>query len=95
MRQKKAYDRDALHFAPFLLLPSPFPKKEFELGMNLQPVLNVLMHKVAHDYEFLKETLKETIKVDDFTRRLFEIYEQMRKEGYAQVSSRLVSYYLW
>ena len=26
MRRKDAYDRDALHFAPFVLLPSPFPR---------------------------------------------------------------------
>ena len=26
MRRKDAYDRDALHFAPFVLFPSPFPR---------------------------------------------------------------------
>jgi len=84
MRQKSAFDRDALHFAPFLLFPSPFPRKEFELGMDLQTILQQLMHNVAHDYEFLKETLQDTIKVDEFTRRLFEIYEMTRKEGNVQ-----------
>lgn len=84
MRQKSAFDRDALHFAPFLLFPSPFPKREFELGMDLQCTLQLLMHKVAHDYEFLRETLEETIKVDQFTKRLFDIYEMTRKEGLAQ-----------
>ena len=85
MRQKSAFDRDALHFAPFLLFPSPFPEKEFNLGVELQPVLNELMHKVAHDHDFLEETLKNTIKVDEFTKRLYDIYVAVRKEGFRQV----------
>ena len=36
MRRKDAYDRDALHFAPFLLLPSPFPDTEFQKALKLQ-----------------------------------------------------------
>jgi hypothetical protein len=36
MRRKEAFDRDALHFAPFLLFPSPFPKEEFEKAVQLQ-----------------------------------------------------------
>lgn len=36
MRRKDAYDRDALHFAPFLLLPSPFPETEFQKALKLQ-----------------------------------------------------------
>ena len=43
------------------------------------------MHKVAHDRTFLTETLKNTIQVDDFTRKLFEIYETVQNEGVSQV----------
>lgn len=43
------------------------------------------MHNVAHDYEFLKNCLSSTVKVDDFTGRLFKIYETVRAEGNAQV----------
>lgn len=84
MRRKDAFDRDALHFAPFVLFPSPFPKQEFERSLELQPLLNELMHKVAHDKKFLTETLKHTIKVDEFTRKLFEIYETVQNEGVSQ-----------
>ena len=87
MRRKDAFDRDALHFAPFMLFPSPFPKQEFARSLEIQPILNELMHKVAHDRSFLTETLKHTIKVDDFTRKLFEIYETVQNEGVAQVTS--------
>ena len=62
MRRKDQFDRDALHFAPFCLFPSPFPRDEYENAIKLQPVINELMHKVAHDYNFLKESLKLTIE---------------------------------
>jgi len=81
MRQKAKFDRDALHFAPFVLLPSPFPKNEYYKAVQLQTVLNELMHKVAHDYDFLRESLKNTIQVDDFTGRLWKIYEAIHCEG--------------
>eukprot|EP00092_Neocalanus_flemingeri_P041729 GFUD01045450.1.p1 GENE.GFUD01045450.1~~GFUD01045450.1.p1 ORF type:complete len:481 (+),score=147.92 GFUD01045450.1:73-1515(+) len=81
MRQKDNFDRDALHFAPFVLFPTPFPRDEYNKAVELQTVLNELMHKVAHDYDFLKETLKHTIKVDDFTGRLWNIYETIMSEG--------------
>jgi len=81
MRQKNKYDRDALHFAPFVLLPSPFPKDEYYKAIQLQTILNELMHKVAHDYDFLKAALKNTIKVDEFTGKLWNIYETICQEG--------------
>ena len=85
MRRRDAFDRDALHFAPFLLLPSPFPESEFRRAVELQTLLNELMHMVAHDKQFLSDTLKLTIEVDHFTGKLFEIYEIISKEGAAQV----------
>ena len=89
MRRKDAFDRDALHFAPFLLLPSPFPAQEFVKALEIQPVLNELMHKVAHDKEFLTMTLQDTIKVDAFTKRLFDIYETVWAEGLTQVRPQI------
>lgn len=38
------------------------------------------MHWVAHDTDFLRETLANTIKVDEFTRNLFSIHERMLAE---------------
>ncbi|XP_046386680.1 glutathione synthetase-like isoform X2 [Ischnura elegans] len=84
MRSKLKFSKNELHFAPFMLLPSTFPKREFEKAVAIQPILNELMHKVAHSYEFLSESLKSTIEVDDFTKRLFQIYETVRKEGFTQ-----------
>jgi len=84
MRSKDKFDPDVLQFAPFVLVPSPFPRKEFETAVKLQPILNELMHRVAYNYEFLKNTLSNTIKVDSFTAKLFEIYETVREEGIRQ-----------
>ncbi|XP_029664416.1 glutathione synthetase-like isoform X3 [Formica exsecta] len=84
LRSKINFNRDVLQFAPFVLFPSPFPREEFQNACDIQITLNMLIHKVAHDYDFLKETLEETIKVDDFTRNLFDIYETIHKEGVAQ-----------
>merc|ERR1712012_1436481 len=81
MRQKAKYDRDALHFAPFVLFPSPFPRDEFNKAVALQTTLNELMHHVAHNDDFLREALKHTIKVDEFTGKLWEIYETIKSEG--------------
>lgn len=84
MRSKTEFNVDVLQFAPFVLIPSPFPRKEFETAVKLQPILNELTHQVAHDDEFLCTTLANTIKVDTFTAKLFEIYETVRKEGFKQ-----------
>ncbi|XP_059485490.1 glutathione synthetase-like isoform X1 [Neocloeon triangulifer] len=84
MRSKTNLNTDILQFAPFVLLPSTFPRKEFEKAVAIQPILNELMHKVAHDYDFLSSSLKSTITVDQFTKKLFEIYETVRSEGIAQ-----------
>uniref|UniRef100_A0A1B6KYF4 Glutathione synthetase n=2 Tax=Graphocephala atropunctata TaxID=36148 RepID=A0A1B6KYF4_9HEMI len=84
MRSKTNFAIDSLSFAPFALLPSTFPRKEFERAVALQPIVNELMHKVAHDHEFLEESLRNTIKVDEFTGRLYKLYETVRKEGFGQ-----------
>ena len=90
-RRKESFDRDKLHFTPFCLLPSPFPRQEFNRAVELQTLLNELMHKVAYDFDFLKETLRKTVTVDTFTARLFEIHEKIINEGGpAQVSSSIL-----
>lgn len=72
-------------FAPFILTPSLYPRAEFERALRLQIVLNELIHNVAHDTDFLRETLASTIVVDEFTGKLFEIYETVLAEGVSQV----------
>ncbi|CAL8121898.1 unnamed protein product [Orchesella dallaii] len=84
MRRKDNFSKESLSFAPFLLLPSTFPRAEFDRSLKLQTLLNELVHRVAHDYDFLHQSLSNACKVDEFTRRLFEIYDTVRQEGVAQ-----------
>lgn len=72
-----------------MLTPSVYPRDEFVKATKLQTILNKLMHHIAFDYEFLKETLASTIKVDTFTNELFKIYETVRAENSGQVSDDL------
>ncbi|XP_026297982.1 glutathione synthetase isoform X2 [Apis mellifera] len=81
MRSKQNFNKNVLQFAPFILMPSPFPRKEFINACQIQVILNMLIHRVAQDYNFLKETLEETIKVDNFTKELFEICKIINNEG--------------
>ncbi|XP_039747492.1 glutathione synthetase-like isoform X2 [Pararge aegeria] len=87
MRDRKHFTKDAIQIAPFVLLPSPFPQTEFNKAVELQPILNELMHKVAHDDEFLTRTLQNALQVDEFTASLFDIWVKVRDEGMAQTLS--------
>lgn len=77
-----------VQIAPFILTPTAFPRKEFEKAVGLQVTLNELMHWVAHDHQFLEETLEQTIKVDEFTAGLYRIYEKVHADGTNQVIIR-------
>ncbi|XP_022125480.2 glutathione synthetase isoform X1 [Pieris rapae] len=84
MRDKAHFSKDTIQIAPFVLLPSPFPRTEFTKAVDLQPVLNELMHKVSHDDEFLEKTLQNALEVDDFTAKLYNIWIKVREEGITQ-----------
>jgi hypothetical protein len=47
--------------------------------------MNYVFRSVAHDDKFLRDSLQKTIAVDDFTGRLFQIYDTVTKEGVTQV----------
>lgn len=86
MRPKSNYSEDSITFAPFTLLPSPFPRREFAKAVRIQTILNELVHRCANDRAFLTECLRDAIQVDEFTGGLFKIYETVQTEGVAQVS---------
>lgn len=81
MRQRNCIDRDAIHFVPFTLLPTPFPRQEFMRAVHLQPLLQELFYKLSHDDAFLRETFMHTVKADEYTRRVFDIYDAVMKSG--------------
>jgi hypothetical protein len=47
--------------APVTLLPSPVPYALYEQALSVQNDINLLMHNVAHDYDFLKQCLGEYV----------------------------------
>ncbi|GAA5998818.1 hypothetical protein JCM5350_006636 [Sporobolomyces pararoseus] len=71
--------------APYSLYPSPFPKKLFEKAKSLQQSYNKLYSKITTDDEFLETVIGgNVIKVDDFTRKLYEIWKTVKREGIKQ-----------
>ena len=78
---------DSTSLAPVTLFPSSFPRKLFDFGKSLQPLVNQLTHKIAYNHQFLSESLQKTIEVDEFTNSLFDIYTKTLKEGLAQNTS--------
>ncbi|XP_060843404.1 glutathione synthetase-like isoform X1 [Rhopalosiphum padi] len=84
MRSKTQFSYDSLTVVPFTLLPSVFPRSEFQKAVAIQPALNELTHRVSNDHEFLYSCLEKTIEVDEFTRNLFKLYETTRNEGFTQ-----------
>ncbi|CAG9858071.1 unnamed protein product [Phyllotreta striolata] len=84
MRSKTKFSEDNINFAPFVLLPSTMTQRNYRRALELQTIFQELVHKVAYDHEFLEHCLSNTVKVDDFTGRLWSIYEMVHKEGVAQ-----------
>lgn len=58
----------------FALLPSIFPRVEYDEIHSLQYVINELYHRIAHDKQFLLDNLREVVRNDEFTSRLVDIY---------------------
>ena len=58
MRYRNRYSAETMEMAPFFLLPSSFPRRDFDYMTKIQPHVNLLMHKIAHDYDFLYTCLK-------------------------------------
>ncbi|NWZ24317.1 GSHB synthetase, partial [Asarcornis scutulata] len=75
---------DVVSFAPFTLLPSAVPSALFRQAYAVQQDFNLLVDAISQDREFLERALASTVKVDDFTARLFRIHLQVLEEGLAQ-----------
>ncbi|XP_037085295.1 glutathione synthetase-like isoform X2 [Pollicipes pollicipes] len=84
LRLRESTSDDELRFAPFFLFPSLFPERGFRTALLAQTVMNKLTFCVAYDRQFLTSCLKSTILVDDFTARLFDIYQKVMDEGLCQ-----------
>uniref|UniRef100_A0A8C1AB04 Glutathione synthetase n=2 Tax=Cyprinus carpio TaxID=7962 RepID=A0A8C1AB04_CYPCA len=76
---------EVVSYAPFTLFPTPVPTALFHQALAVQTHFNRLVDRVSQNPAFLEETLASTIKVDNFTARLFNIYKQVQEEHRPQV----------
>ncbi|XP_028266550.1 glutathione synthetase-like [Parambassis ranga] len=82
--QESPNSSELVTYAPFTLFPTPVPKAVFQQALAVQTHYNTLVDKISQDTEFLQEALASTIEVDNFTARLFQIHQQILKEGRSQ-----------
>ncbi|KAF9129175.1 hypothetical protein BGW39_004405 [Mortierella sp. 14UC] len=73
--------------APVALFPTPFPINAFNNAVKIQPLYNQLVHDISQDDAFLKEIMESLSTVDDFVKRLYDLYLEVKKEGIAQSAS--------
>lgn len=74
--------------APISLLPAPVPRTLFHKAQRLQSIYNILYARVAADTDFLDEVMGAEVGVgqaDDFVRRLWQGWKDIREEGIVQV----------
>lgn len=81
---KSQPDQGSANSLPVTLFPTRFPRNEFDYAMKIQNDFNILVNSVANDYNLLRDSLKDVVLVDDFTKRLWEICETVNREGVAQ-----------
>lgn len=82
----------AIH-APISLLPAPVPRDLFQKAQRLQSVYNILYARVAVDVGFLDRVMGAEVGVgqaDEFVRRLWHGWKEIREEGIVQVMTRCV-----
>ncbi|KAH9256239.1 glutathione synthetase [Batrachochytrium salamandrivorans] len=75
MVSPKHEDGSLVH-APVSLLPYSFPQASFELAQELAVPFNRLVDVCSRDDDFLQTTLVETVRGDEFTRQLLDLYNR-------------------
>ena len=75
MRCDTLNQRQFIH-APFTLFPSYFPKSEFDFVVSIQPHINMLMHRLSQDYNFICDSLQSVAEVDSFTKKQLDVYKE-------------------
>lgn len=77
--------QDTTIHAPMTVVPTPFPRALFEKARKLQPLFNQLYARVAMADDFLVSVFETSVcKVDDFQRRLYDIWLAVCDEGIVQ-----------
>lgn len=83
-RELNSNKDDLVQLIKFTLFPSPFPQKWFTFAKSIQENVNLLYHRIAYNDDFLIQSLKEVIEIDDFISKLYNIYLKVKDEKKAQ-----------
>ena len=70
--------------AAITLSPTCIPRDCFNFGVEIAPLFSLLFHRISQHPTFLEESLETVINFDEFTRKLLEIYQICKKEGFEQ-----------
>ena len=62
---------------PVMISATPFPERLFTKAVELTPLFNRIIDRVARDGAFLRESLSATAAADPFTGRLMDIYTEV------------------
>ena len=76
MGQGDGVDDVSVIHAPFSLVPTPFPRSEFELVQRSMPLFSSLVHTISQDSQYLATTLRAAAQYDDFTGSLLAIFQE-------------------
>ncbi|XP_067941608.1 glutathione synthetase-like [Watersipora subatra] len=90
IRKRGSEGKCSTEMGSMMLFPSKYPRSVYEQALAVQQTYNLLYHKVAHDYEFMKETLSSTFERDDFMRDLWKLYETARSSESQPVSMEIM-----
>ena len=58
-KQLKINNHNVVSCLPVTLVPTKFSKHDFEYALKIQNSLNLLVHNLSLDNQFLEESLKE------------------------------------
>lgn len=84
MRSKESFHEDHVQVLKFCLFPSPFPVRWYSLAVSVQKSINIMIHRVAHDNQFLAEAYKDIVTIDEFSRNLYDIHLKVLRDPKAQ-----------
>uniref|UniRef100_A0A915JUV5 Glutathione synthase n=1 Tax=Romanomermis culicivorax TaxID=13658 RepID=A0A915JUV5_ROMCU len=68
---------DLARIQAFTIAPSYVPYNLYHQAYGLQKDFGLLYHKIPFDRHFMKNTLSRVLETDTFTKRLYEIYDEV------------------
>ncbi|KAL3116558.1 hypothetical protein niasHT_001042 [Heterodera trifolii] len=72
---------------PTLLSSCPFP---FSFRRFPEKPMNLLYFRVANDHEFLMDSFKDLVPMDEHIAKMVQIVKEVRKEGIRQPITLLI-----